>query len=122
MSFDETMHELLTGPLHFRYVLQPLIALLLGLRDGRMDQREGRPPFFLSLFTQRLNSQQRAKEALRQIMVPLAIAVVADSIAQLLIFRYWRLWPTVFDALCIIFLPYLVARGVSNRLLRRAHA
>ena len=30
------------GPLHFRLIVQPLVATLLAVRDGSRDAREGR--------------------------------------------------------------------------------
>jgi hypothetical protein len=35
----------LSGPGAFRFVLQPLVAVLLGIRDGRADAKAGRPPY-----------------------------------------------------------------------------
>jgi hypothetical protein len=37
----------LDGPLHFRFIFQPLMAVFFAIRDGRRDAREGRSPFRL---------------------------------------------------------------------------
>src|SRR4030088_1767271 len=37
----------LDGPGAFRFVLQPLVAMLLGVRDGRRDAAVNRPHFLL---------------------------------------------------------------------------
>ena len=40
------------GPFSFRFVLQPLMGLMYATRDGIVDARQGRPPYFRSvLFT-----------------------------------------------------------------------
>src|SRR5882724_7350362 len=41
----EFLEELPTGPGRFRFVLQPVMAILLGWRDGRADARAGRPAY-----------------------------------------------------------------------------
>ena len=35
----------LDGPLHFRFFMQPLMAIMLAYRDGSRDAREGRRPW-----------------------------------------------------------------------------
>jgi hypothetical protein len=34
-----------SAPMKFRFVLQPLMAALLAIRDGRKDYHAGRPPY-----------------------------------------------------------------------------
>src|SRR5919202_294509 len=40
----------LSGPGEFRFVWQPLVAVLLGVRDGMNDAKAGRPPYIWGLF------------------------------------------------------------------------
>jgi len=42
----------LSGPLTFRLILQPTMAIIYALRDGAKDAREGRPPYFWTMFTE----------------------------------------------------------------------
>ncbi len=41
----------LTGPGRFRFVLQPTMAILLGLRGGLADAQAGRPPYLEGVLT-----------------------------------------------------------------------
>ena len=41
------------GPLDFRLVLQPAMAIAIAIRAGVNDARSGRPPFLWTLFTDR---------------------------------------------------------------------
>ena len=36
--------ELITGPGTLRFVIQPVLAILLGIRDGRNDAKAGKTP------------------------------------------------------------------------------
>src|SRR5215471_16676752 len=38
-----------SGPMKFRFVLQPLMAAIFAARDGLKDARTGRPPFFWAM-------------------------------------------------------------------------
>ena len=49
LSVAEGIIVRLAGPMSLRFVIQPLIALLLGLRDGMMDAKAGEPTFILGL-------------------------------------------------------------------------
>jgi hypothetical protein len=37
------------GPLEFRFLVQPLVAAVLAVRDGMLDARTGRSPYFWTL-------------------------------------------------------------------------
>src|SRR5262245_41769651 len=52
-SFLEDIPKRLTGPGRFRFILQPLVATVLGIRSGRADARAGRPPYLKGLLTDR---------------------------------------------------------------------
>jgi hypothetical protein len=39
-----------TGPMHFRLLLQPGVATFFAIRDRLKDAREGEPPYFWGLF------------------------------------------------------------------------
>ena len=44
-DFIEDIPKRLAGPGRFRFILQPLIATILGIRNGLADARAGRPPY-----------------------------------------------------------------------------
>ncbi len=72
--------ELLTGPGNLRFVVQPLIAIVLAIRDGRNDAKAGTPPYLYELV---FGSGRRAatlKGGLRAILMPFGAAVILDSI------------------------------------------
>ena len=53
MRFFENLAGRVHGPMNFRLILQPLTAIIFAIRDGRKDGRDGRPPYFLALITER---------------------------------------------------------------------
>ena len=49
--FLEDLFARLDGPLHFRFIVQPLIAIILSIVDGVKDAKAGRPPYFWAFFS-----------------------------------------------------------------------
>jgi hypothetical protein len=57
--FLEDIPKRLAGPGRFRFILQPAIATLLGIRSGLADARAGRPPYLYGvLFHRRLRRER----------------------------------------------------------------
>ena len=48
-QFLDELPQRLTGPGRLRFLLQPLVAIVLGLRGGLSDARAGRPPYLFGL-------------------------------------------------------------------------
>lgn len=104
------------GPMHARLVIQPLVAICLGIRDGIADAKAGAPPFLLDLIFQPDNRAERLKNALRRMLVPLIVAVVLDVIVQYMIFDRVRPLGAVLFGVCLMGIPYSLARGIANRI------
>jgi len=115
----EELGEMLRGPGRLRFIVQPIVAIALGIRDGRRDAAAGRPAYFISLLTGKMPRKQQLTAALRILWLPLTIAIVLDLILQYIIFRSVHLWHGVAAGAILIALPYVMARGLSNRARRR---
>ena len=105
------------GPMSFRFILQPLMAVLLGMRDGKLDAKAGTPPFIFDLI---FNPEHRKKDfasAIKSLLKPMIIGFVIDLIAQYLIFQHIRLIPALIVGVGVIALPYALSRGVTNRII-----
>ena len=48
-QFLEELPQRFTGPGRFRFILQPMIAIFLGIRGGLVDAKSGKPPYVFSL-------------------------------------------------------------------------
>lgn len=107
------------GPLKFRLVLQPLVAIVLATRAGLKDAREGRPPYFWSLLTDAAHRWERLREGWRAVVRIFILAVVMDLVYQYLVLRWLYPVASLFVAFILAFLPYLLVRGPVNRIARR---
>lgn len=115
-QFLEDLVSRLTGPMHFRLILQPLVAIALGIRDGLKDARAGRPPFVTDLIVRPEGRKRQLKRALQTLIKPLVIAIVLDAVAQYLMFRTIYPGAAVFVGVVIMAVPYSLARGLTNRI------
>jgi hypothetical protein len=116
-----------TGPLKFRFVLQPLVATVLALRAGLRDAREGRSPFLWALLTERGHRKERFARGLTDVGTVFLVAVLADMIDQRLVGP--RVFPaqSLLVATILALVPYTLLCGPLSRLARwrrrrRTHA
>jgi len=100
----------------FRFVIQPVLAILLGARDGRNDARSGVSPFLYALLLGSGKRTATLKAGLGAVALPLVIAVALDSILQVYIFDVWRLQWALIVGLCLVGIPYVLSRGITNRI------
>ena len=118
-SFSEGLEARMTGPGKGRFVLQPLVAIALGVRDGIADAKQGKPPYFIRILFTSEHKLFVLKTSLKQIATPLTIGIVLDLILQWVIFQAVHLLPALLAGTILVALPYSVARGLSNRIARR---
>lgn len=117
--FFENLTGRVDGPFAFRFILQPIVATLFAVRDGRRDAREGRPPYFWALFTDPEHRRELLREGWKSTAKVFCIAVVIDVVYGLVVFRWVYPVETIVVAVALAFLPYLLIRGPLNRLLSR---
>jgi hypothetical protein len=106
------------GPMSFRLILQPAMALIFAIRDGLRDAREGRPAYFYSLFTQPENRRRQLREGFKAVSRVFALAIVIDFIYQVIVLRWFYPLQALIVALVLAFLPYILLRGPVNRIAR----
>lgn len=117
-EFFEDLPRRLTGPGRFRFVLQPAIAVALGIAAGRSDGRAGRPPYLLSLALGREARGELLRSAFQSIAHLVLAGVLVDSVCQWLILGASYPGAALVVGPVLIALPYAVARALANRVTR----
>jgi hypothetical protein len=121
-QFFPDMVARLSGPGRFRFILQPLVAILLGARDGRKDVRAGRPPFLWRLiFSGDSPRRELVRGALSSVSNLMAVAILLDVVSQYLIFREIHPGAALILGPVLITLPYSFSRAFTNRITRPAN-
>jgi len=110
----------LTGRGRVRLILQPAFSILLGIRLGIADAREGAAPFVYRLFTTRDRAQLFAR-SLQDAVVPLAMAFVIDAVLQVITLGHFRPLAALVVGALLVWLPFAVARALTNRVWSARH-
>jgi di/tricarboxylate transporter len=119
--WDGMVRELTSGQGQFRLLLLPAVALVLGVRVGIADARQGYPPFARRLREGNEPREQLLKDAVKRALNPLALAFVLDVILQRLTLGYVRPLVAIVVAAVLVWIPFVIVRGVVNRFWRRSH-
>lgn len=118
-EFLSDLPRRLTGPGRFRFVFQPLVAILLGVRAGRLDARAGRPPYILAVIAHSQYRRQLFAETAGELANIVLFGILLDAVAQWLILGVAHPGAALVVGPVLIGLPYAFARATSNRLARR---
>jgi hypothetical protein len=108
------------GPMAFRFYLQPAMAMLLAVRDGLRDARAGKPAYLWSLFTAREAEEKRLllRDAWRSVGKIFILACVLDIVYQIIVLKGLRPLETLFVAVVLALVPYVLLRGPVSRVAR----
>jgi hypothetical protein len=118
-QFFEDMLARLSGAGRFRFILQPVTALLVGMRDGIRDSRSGCPPFLLALVSHPARRPDLLRSAFASVRDLVAIAIILDVFSQFLIFQEIHPGAALVLGPVLIAVPYSISRALANRIARR---
>jgi hypothetical protein len=114
-QFLEEIPRRFTGPGRFRFILQPMVAIVLGIRGGLADAKAGNPPYLFGLLF-----GGRRRELLRSGMTAIrnlvAMAIIMDILFQLILFHSVHPGAAVVVGPILICFPYALSRALTRRL------
>ena len=117
-EFFQDLPRRLTGPGRLRFIIQPIVAVLLGVRAGRADARAGRPPYVLALIAHPQHRRQMLAETGRALVNIVLVGILLDVVSQWLILGVAHPGAAFVVGPVLIASPYTVARAASNRIAR----
>jgi hypothetical protein len=114
--FFEDMWARFSGPGRLRFILQPSVAILLGVRDGRRDSQTKCPPLLSWQAFRRAHGPKLWRDAVSSVSDLVAIAIILDLICQALILRRIHPGAALLLGPLLIAIPYSVSRTLANRI------
>lgn len=117
-AFLDDIPKRLTGPGRFRFILQPLLATILGIHSGLADVRAGRPPYLYGVLFHSELRRELIRETLATVTILVLMGILLDSLFQWLILGNSYLGAALIVGPVLIVTPYTIARGLANRLSR----
>lgn len=107
------------GPMTFRFILQPAMALLMAFRDGVKDARLGRRPYIWALLRGVRGPEGRAGRLWEGVVATariLLLGVLIDFVYQWLEFKTFYPAQAAVIAVLLAFVPYALLRGPMERI------
>ncbi|HEY6007337.1 MAG TPA: hypothetical protein VIU40_03375 [Geobacteraceae bacterium] len=115
-QFLDELPQRFTGPGRFRFLLQPMLAILLGVRGGRADARAGNPPYLFGLLFAAGRRRELLHSGAAAIRDLLAMGIILDVVFQLVIYREVHPGAAVLIGPILIGTPYALSRALTTRL------
>ena len=108
------------GPMSFRFLIQPAVAILFAIRAGLKDARQNEPPFLWAVLSNPGSRQERLRQVWKDVGTVFIVALVLDSIYQVIVHAGIFTLELLITATVLALVPYVVSRGLVTRLARWA--
>jgi len=118
LRFTGNIFNRLDGPLHLRFILQPLMAVIFAIIDGRKDALHRKTAYLLTVVTVPEQRKELLKEGWKSFGKIFIIAVILDMVYQLKVHHTIYPGETLLVAFILAILPYVLLRGMVNRIIR----
>jgi hypothetical protein len=119
-QFLEELPRRFSGPGRFRFILQPVLAILLGVRGGLADARAGNPPYLFGLLFAAGHRRELFGSGAAAIATLLAMGIILDIVFQFVLYRAVHPGAALVIGPILICAPYALSRALTTRLARRS--
>jgi hypothetical protein len=107
-----------SGPMMFRLILQPLMAVVFAIRSGLKDAKENSPPYFWAMVTKPDSRTDMMRDGWKSVGRIFILGIIMDAIYQFSVFRWFYPVEALLVAPTLAIIPYLLIRGPVNRIAR----
>lgn len=111
----ENLGARVSGPMHLRLYMQPIMASIFAIIAGLEDAKLGKPAYFWALFTQPEHRREMLKDGWKSVGKVFLVAMLLDVIYQLIVQRWVYPFEVVLVAFILAIVPYVTLRGLANR-------
>jgi hypothetical protein len=110
------------GPMHFRFLMQPLMSLIFAIKAALRDAKAGTVPYLWRFVYSKGTRTLIAKETWKDVGKIFIIGTILDIIYQMVVIfglkTEERFYPmeSIIVAFALAIIPYVIFRGPVNRL------
>jgi hypothetical protein len=115
-QFLEEFPQRFTGAGRLRFILQPAMAILLGVRAGLADARAGHPPYLWGLVFHAGRRRELLRSGFAAVRNLLAMGILADIVFQVVLYSAVHPAVALLVGPVLICMPYAVSRALARRL------
>jgi hypothetical protein len=106
----------LDGPLHLRFILQPLMSLAFAARDGVRDARIYDPAYLWCVFTDSTRRPALLRNGWKSVGRIFLLALAIDAVYQIIALHKFYPGEALLTATLLAVAPYALLRGPINRI------
>jgi hypothetical protein len=121
-AFARGWHNLvgrLSGPMSFRVLMQPAIAIFFAVRAGLKDARENNPTFLGCAISNPSSWRARMRLSWKDVGTVFVVALILDAIYQVAVHSGIFALELLITATLLALVPYMVLRDLVARVARR---
>lgn len=107
------------GPMWFRLILQPLVAISFGVRAGLRNARSSRGPAGQPRVLGPAHRRDMLQQGRRDLGNVVFVGILLDVIVQLIVLRAVYPGETLLVVTLVVIVPYQIIRTVVARLARK---
>jgi hypothetical protein len=115
-QFLEELPRRFTGPGRLRFILQPMVAIVLGIRGGLADAKAGNPPYLFGLLFGAGRRRELLRSGVAAIRNLIALGIIMDIVFQLVLYRSVHPGAALLVGPILICFPYALFRALTTRL------
>lgn len=116
IRFIENMGDRVSGPMKFRLLLQPAMALIFATISGLKDARTGKPPYFWALLSEPSHRREMLRDGWKSVGKVFVLALALDVVYQFIVGRFVYPGEAIVVAMALAIVPYLIVRGLVTRI------
>ena len=117
-EFLEELPQRFTESGRCRFILQPMIAIILGVYGGMADAKAGSPPYLWGLIFHAKRRKEFLISGFAAISNLLAFGIILDVVFQFVLYKAVHPGAALIVGPILICVPYAVSRALTNRLAR----
>lgn len=117
-QFWQELPQRFTGAGRFRFILQPIVAIVLGVRGGAADAAAENPPYLFGLLFAGGRRSELLRSGMTVIRNLLAVGIIMDVVFQMVLYREVHPAAALVVGPIAICVPYALSRALTTRLLR----
>ena len=107
-----------SGPMSFRFLLQPVMAAIAGIRAGLIDARTARSPYLLMLFSHPREKWPRFRVGISATFRIFLLGIAMDAIYQFIVLKKFYPVEALIVAFTLAVIPYFLIRTPTSRVAR----
>lgn len=115
-QFLQELPQRFTGAGRLRFILQPVIAVILGISGGLADAKAGHLPFLFGLLFGAGTRRELLLSGVAAVRNMVALGIIMDIVFQLVLYHSVHPGAAVVIGPVLICFPYALSRALTTRL------